>query len=126
MKPKWSKERTLHGTINLYVNVLATSGATTLQFPTANGVANAGDVFQATTTGVAGGTGTVQLASADVFLLDPEYLALSYLQGYRTEELSKTGLAQNWQMSVDWTLIVNNEAAHAMIGDVKQSAAVTF
>ena len=91
-----------------------------------NGVANAGDVFQATTTGVAGGNGTVQLACADIFLLDPEYMALSYLQGYRSEELAKTGLAMNWQMSVDWALQVNNEAAHAMIGDVNQSAAMTF
>ena len=93
---------------------------------TVNGVATAGDVFQATATSVGGSGATLQNACADAFLIDPEYLALSYLQGYRTEELAKTGLAQNWQMSVDWTLVVNNEAAHAMIGDVSQSAAMTF
>lgn len=63
--------------------------------------------------------------SAFVFFLDPEYLALTYLQGYRTDELAKTGLAENRQMSVDWSLIVNTEKAHGMIGDVDFTAAVT-
>ena len=62
--------------------------------------------------------------SAIVFILDPEYLSLCYLKGYRTDTLAKTGLAENRQMSVDWTLIVNTEKAHAMIGDVDQTAAV--
>lgn len=63
--------------------------------------------------------------SAFVFVLDPEYLSLCYLKGYRTDTLSKTGLAENRQMSVDWTLIVNTEKAHGMIGDVDHTAAVT-
>ena len=91
-----------------------------------DGVARVGDVFQATTTGVAAGTGQVKLAAADVFLLDPEYLALTFLQGYRSEQLAKTGLAEKLQLSVDWSLVVNNEAAHAMIGDIKQSGTVTY
>lgn len=56
--------------------------------------------------------------SAFVFILDPEYLALDYLQGYRTDDLAKTGTANNRQMMVDWTLRVNTEKAHGMIGDV--------
>lgn len=68
-----------------------------------------------------GGTDDV----ADVFILDPEYLSLCYLEGYRTETLAKTGLAENRQMCVDWTLIVNTEKAHAIIGDIDPTAAVT-
>ena len=55
---------------------------------------------------------------ADAFILDPEYLALCYLKGYRTDTLAKTGLAENRQMCVDWSLIVNTEKAHGMIGDI--------
>lgn len=63
--------------------------------------------------------------AADVFILDPEYLSLCYLHGYRTDMLAKTGLAENRQMCVDWTLIVNTEKAHGLIGDVDYTAAVT-
>ena len=63
--------------------------------------------------------------SAIVFYLDPEYLSLCYLKGYRTDPLAKTGLAENRQMSVDWTLIVNTEKAHGMSTDIDFTAAVT-
>ena len=63
--------------------------------------------------------------SAFVFILDPEYLELSYLYGYRTDMLAKTGLAENRQMAVDWTLCVNTEKAHGMIGDVDIAGDVT-
>jgi hypothetical protein len=62
---------------------------------------------------------------ADVFILDPTYLALSYLKGYRTEDLAKIGLSEQKQMSVDWTLIVNTERSHAIIGDINPASAVT-
>jgi len=62
--------------------------------------------------------------SAFVFILDPEYLSLCYLYGYRTDMLAKTGLAENRQMAVDWTLIVNTEKAHGMIGDADITADV--
>ncbi len=63
--------------------------------------------------------------SCIVFYLDPEYLSMCYLQGYRTEMLAKTGLAENRQMSVDWTLIVNTERAHGMSTDIDFTANVT-
>lgn len=63
--------------------------------------------------------------SCFVFYLDPEYLSLCYLKGYRTDMLAKTGLAENRQMSVDWTLIVNTEKAHGMSADIDYTAAVT-
>jgi len=62
--------------------------------------------------------------NADVFIFDPEYVSLAYLEGYRTDELAKTGLANNRQMSVDWTLIVHNEAAHGMITGINPTSAV--
>lgn len=60
-----------------------------------------------------------------VYILDPSYLSLSYLQGYRTDELAKVGTAENRQMTVDWTLVVNTEKAHGMITDCNHETAVT-
>ena len=50
---------------------------------------------------------------------------MTYMKGYRTEELAKTGLAENRQMSVDWSLICNTEKSHAIIGDITIASAVT-
>lgn len=63
--------------------------------------------------------------SCIVFYIDPEYVSLCYLKGYRTDTLAKTGLAENRQMSVDWTLIVNTEKAHAMSTDIDFTVPVT-
>lgn len=70
-------------------------------------------------------TPTTPKKAADVFILDPTYLELSYLKGYRTDELAKTGLAENRQMSVDWTLKVLTEKAQGLIGDIDPSVDVT-
>jgi hypothetical protein len=64
-------------------------------------------------------------AATDVFILDPEYLSIAYLKGYHTAELAKTGLANNRQMSVDYTLVVHTEKAHGLIADVHYGTAVT-
>ena len=63
--------------------------------------------------------------AASLFLLDPDYAELTYLHGYRVEPLAKTGLADNRQMVVDWTLTVNEPKAHRVIPDVDVAAAVT-
>jgi hypothetical protein len=55
---------------------------------------------------------------ADVFILDPQYLKLSYLHGYRTDPLAKTGLADNRQMVVDWSLCVLNEKSQGFAAGV--------
>jgi hypothetical protein len=68
-------------------------------------------------------SGVIQVA--DVFIYDPAYLAMCYLQGYRTEDLAKTGTSEVKQMCVDWTLVVNTEKAHGMIGDINPASAVT-
>lgn len=62
---------------------------------------------------------------ADVFVLDPEYLSLCFLQGYRTDELAKLGQKERRQMLVDWSLIVNTEKAQGIIGDIDFAAAMT-
>lgn len=66
-------------------------------------------------------TGLVEGTSDNIFLLDPEYVSLSYLEGYRTDTLAKTGLAEKRQISVDWGLRVHTEKAHAMIVGVDGS-----
>ncbi len=58
-------------------------------------------------------------------IIDPGYCGLGYLTGYRTEVLAKTGLAENRQIIVDWTLIMNNEEAHALYADLDPTAAWT-
>ena len=62
---------------------------------------------------------------ADVFILDPEYLSMCYKRGYQTETLAKAGLAENRLISVDWSLIVHTEKAHAIIANVNGATAMT-
>ena len=59
------------------------------------------------------------------FLLDPEYVSLSYLEGYRTDTLAKTGLAEKRQISVDWGLRVHTEKAHGMIVNIDPAEEAT-
>lgn len=61
-----------------------------------------------------------------VFILDPSYIEMSYLQGYRVEPLAKTGLSDKRMMSVDWGLKVLNFDALGGRADVDPTAAVTF
>jgi hypothetical protein len=61
--------------------------------------------------------------AANVYIIDPAYLSLAYLHGYRVEPLAKTGLADKRQMAVDWTLVVNTEKAHGVIADIDVAAA---
>lgn len=70
-------------------------------------------------------TPSLTAAYADVFILDPAYLSLCYLYGYRTDSLAKTGIAENRQMAVDWSLIVNTEKAHGIIASVNPALAMT-
>ena len=63
--------------------------------------------------------------SAAVMILDPDYAELSYLHGYRVEPLAKTGLADNRQMAVDFSVICNEPKAHRAIMDIDVAAPVT-
>lgn len=68
------------------------------------------------------GSGT---ENTEVFVLDPMYLRHSFLQGFQTEPLAKTGTADNRMMTVDWTLCVLNEKAQAIVADIDYKNAVT-
>jgi hypothetical protein len=63
--------------------------------------------------------------NAIAFLLDPEYVSLSYLEGYRTDTLAKTGLSERRQISVDWGLRVHTEKAHGMIVNIDPAEEAT-
>lgn len=61
----------------------------------------------------------------NAFVLDPSMLRLSYMDGYKTEPLAKTGLFDQYQMRVSWSLKVLNEDAQAIIADIIQTGTVT-
>ncbi len=63
--------------------------------------------------------------NAEAYLLDPEFVSLSYLENYRTDVLAKTGLAEKRQISVDWGTRVHNESAHGMLVNIDPSLEVT-
>ncbi len=68
--------------------------------------------LQQTYAGLASSTGSI------VYVFDPGYVRHGFLHGYRTEPLSKTGLADNAQIAVDWLLKVLNTEAHGMLADI--------
>ncbi len=63
--------------------------------------------------------------AADVFILDPAYLGLSYLGGYRNDVLGKTGHSDMRLLSTTWMTKCFREDAHALIADIDHTAAVT-
>jgi hypothetical protein len=62
-------------------------------------------------------------ATSTLFAMDPEYAALSYLSGYRVDDLAKSGLSDKKLMSVDWTLKVYNESAFAAYRAIDEALA---
>ena len=68
---------------------------------------------------------TATTENTEVYILDPMYIRHSFLQGYQTEPLAKTGTADNRMMTVDWTLCPTNEKAQAIIADIDYKNAVT-
>jgi len=64
-------------------------------------------------------------AESCAFLIDTSKLQLSWLHGIRAERLAKNGLSERWLMSGDWTLVVDDEKAHACINSIDNTAAVT-
>ena len=63
--------------------------------------------------------------AADVFILDPAYLGLSYLGGYRNDVLGKSGHSDMRLLSTTWMTKCFREDAHALIADIDFTAAVT-
>lgn len=52
------------------------------------------------------------------FLVDTEMAAVAYLRPFQTNELAKVGDSEQTQLLVEYTLQVNNEAAHGIIADL--------
>lgn len=52
------------------------------------------------------------------FLVDTEMASVAYLRPFMTNELAKTGDSENTQLLVEYTLQVNNQAAHGIIADL--------
>ena len=61
-----------------------------------------------------------------MYIIDPMYLELSYLQGYTVDALGKSGLSDKRMMSVDWMLKCFNWDALGMIPDIDPTASVTY
>lgn len=70
-------------------------------------------------------TPVVDGTRADIFILDPSYLEIAYLQGYKTQEWSKVSLSERRVLFVDLTLKVLTEKAHGIIRDVAIATAMT-
>lgn len=54
----------------------------------------------------------------DVYLVDPEYAKVAYLRPFKREAPAKTGDAEKRVLLTEFTLVVNNEAAHGVIADL--------
>jgi len=61
------------------------------------------------------------MRTTDVFMIDPEYVALGQVRPMQQWELAKTGDSEKRQMLHEITLVVENEAAHGVICDLTTS-----
>jgi len=51
------------------------------------------------------------------FIVDSSMANIAYLRPFKQTKLAKTGDSEKTMMNVEWTLVVRNEAAHALISD---------
>jgi hypothetical protein len=58
------------------------------------------------------------IRSRDVFILDPSYARMAYLQTTKQKPLARTGHAERRLISVEYGLQVDTETAHGIIADV--------
>ena len=52
------------------------------------------------------------------FVLDPSMASVAYLRPFKSQKLAKMGDSEKHLLNVEYTLVVNNEAAHAMMSDL--------
>lgn len=62
---------------------------------------------------------------SSLYFLDPKHLKQSFMRGYRTEPLAKTGLSEKRMISVDYSLCVLNEKSQGAILAIDETAPVT-
>ena len=58
---------------------------------------------------------------SSLFVIDPEYAAVSYLMAMNAFSLAKTGLADKGMCAADWTLKVMSEEAHGVIRGIDEA-----
>ncbi len=63
--------------------------------------------------------------SASLYFTDPAHLSQSFLTGYQTEPLAKTGLSEKRMVSCDYTLCVLNEKSQGVRADIDITAPMT-
>jgi len=93
---------------------------------TGNGNSGGGVVAQGSVNLFVGDFATVELVPnrfqpesaagvADLYLIDTDYWSTSFLQGYETKDLARTGLADNREITVDYTLCSLAERSSAAV-----------
>jgi hypothetical protein len=58
---------------------------------------------------------------SDLYLIDPETWSRTYLAGYETKTLARDGLAENREITVDFSLVSFNEEANAVVADIDET-----
>jgi hypothetical protein len=61
---------------------------------------------------------TRTVAARDVFVLDPNYARIGFLQNVKQMPLARTGHAERRMISCEYGLQVDNQAAHGVIADI--------
>jgi len=61
----------------------------------------------------------------DVFVLDPEYWAVDYLDPYHVENKAETGDARKRFLVVDYTLRATQQLSSGIVADIDETAAMT-
>ena len=51
------------------------------------------------------------------YVLDPSMASVAYLRPFKSQKLAKMGDSEKHLLNVEYTLVVNNQAAHAMMSD---------
>lgn len=64
------------------------------------------------------------VAVCNVFLIDPEWFSIAYLQGYQTKDLARNGLSDSSYINVDGTLCAMAENSSACIADINAATAM--
>jgi hypothetical protein len=56
-----------------------------------------------------------------LLLVDPEYLAVSYLRDFKSIDIATIGDAVTKLLVVEWGLQMSNQAAHGIVADLNTS-----
>ncbi len=57
----------------------------------------------------------------DMWIIDPSMADLAILRNFQSNRLAKTGDSEQRQQLIEYTLKVNNEAAHGGVFDLNES-----